>query len=162
MPKVPPYVATINTENDANTEHRSILDWALDWAEKGWPVFPLKPGGKTPLFGNPHKKQTDEQGKPVRCDGRCGLVGHGVLDATRDPEKIRKWWTQNPKAGIGGSTEGRVVFDFDIQHGATDKECFPPTRQHLSGRSNGNNHRVYRVGGPAAESLTPGANVLGP
>ncbi|QBZ73238.1 DNA primase/polymerase [Microbacterium phage Theresita] len=156
MPKAPSYVTT----GDPG-EQKSMLDWALDWAERGWPVFPLKPNDKIPLFGNPHKNQTDDRGKPVRCDGRCGLVGHGVLDATRDPEKIRKWWTQNPKAGIGGSTDGRVVFDFDIQHGAKVKGSFPTSRKHLSGRGNGNFHQIYRVGGSVAGAQGPGANVLG-
>ena len=155
MPKVPGYVA-VDSDPD-----KSMLDWALDWAEKGWPVFPLKPGDKIPLFGNPHKNQTDEAGKPVRCDGRCGLVGHGVLDATRDPEKIRKWWTQNPTAGIGGSTDGRLVFDFDTQHGAKRADAFPVSREHLSGRGNGNFHLIYRPGGPVAMAQGPGANVLG-
>lgn len=155
MPKVPSYV---DTETDPD---KSMLDHALDWAEKGWPVFPLKPGDKIPLFGNPHKNQTDDQGKPVRCDGRCGLVGHGVLDATRDPEKIRKWWSGNPTAGIGGSTDGRLVFDFDTQHGVKRAEVFPESREHLSGRGNGNFHLVYRPGGPVAMAQGPGANVLG-
>ena len=159
MPKTPGYVTS---KTPAQTEpDKSMLDWALDWAERGWPVFPLKPGDKIPLFGNPHKGQTDDQGKPVRCDGRCGLVGHGVLDATRDPEKIRKWWSQNPRAGIGGSTEGRIIFDFDINHGAEVKRCFPETRRHISGRGNGNYHAVYRVGGAVADSQGPGTNVLG-
>lgn len=155
MPKVPSYV---DTEADPD---KTMLDHALDWAEKGWPVFPLKPGDKIPLFGNPHKNQTDEAGKPVRCDGRCGLVGHGVLDATRDPEKIRKWWTQNPTAGIGGSTDGRLVFDFDIQHGAKRADVFPVSREHLSGRGNGNFHLIYRPGGAVAMAQGPGTNVLG-
>ena len=164
MPKAPSYVTgTTPAKKTAPRDEsgKSMLDWALDWAEKGWPVFPLRPGDKTPLFPNPHKNQTDENGKPVRCDGRCGLVGHGVLDATRDPEKIRKWWTQNPKAGIGGSTEDRLVFDFDIQHGAEVRGSFPETRKHLSGRGNGNFHLVFRAGGAVALAQGPGANVLG-
>ncbi len=157
MPKVPSYV---DPDTPAETS-LSMLDWALDWASKGWPVFPLRPGDKIPLFPNPHKNQTDENGKPVRCDGRCGLVGHGVLDATRDPEKIRKWWGQNPTAGIGGSTEGRLVFDFDTQHGAKRAEVFPGSREHLSGRGNGNFHLIYRPGGAVAMAQGPGTNVLG-
>lgn len=157
MPKVPGYVDLTTPP----VPDRSMLEWALDWASQGWPVFPLRPNDKIPLFPNPHKNQTGDDGKPIRCDGRCGLVGHGVLDATRDPDKIRKWWTQNPTAGIGGSTEGRAVFDFDIQHGAELKAIWPKTREHLSGRGNGNKHLIYRLGGPVALALGPGANVLG-
>lgn len=162
MPKAPKYAveAAEASNNTPAPENASMLQHALQWAKRGWPVFPLKPGDKTPLFGNPHKKPTDGT-KPVKCDGRCGLVGHGVLDATLDPAKITKWWTQNPNAGIGGSTEGRVIFDFDVQHGAEVRDCFPDTRKHLSGRGNGNHHLVYTAGGAVSASLAPGTNVLG-
>lgn len=43
----------------------------------GWPVFPLRPRGKSPL------------------------TAHGFKDATRDPDQIRAWWTEWPDANIG-------------------------------------------------------------
>ncbi|MFJ2533274.1 bifunctional DNA primase/polymerase [Microbacterium maritypicum] len=137
---------------------RSMLEWALYWAEQGWPVFPLRPNGKEPLFPNPHPKGSKERGE---CTGQCGLVGHGVHDGTRDPEKIAKWWGQNPNAGIGGSTLGRLVVDFDYQHGARRLDVLPPTREHLSGRGNGNVHVVYGVGGGIAQQIKAGTHVLG-
>lgn len=170
MPKVPPHVGNTPTapvktdepelETPAQPD-RSPLEWALHWASEGWPVFPLRPGDKIPLFPNPHKGAKGEDGKPIKCDGRCGLVGHGVLDATRDPDKIRKWWTQNPSAGIGGATTERIVLDLDIQHGAERRKSLPTTREHLSGRGNGNTHMVYRVGGAVSAATAPGTNVLG-
>jgi len=155
MPKVPKDSGSAPpTQPD-----RSMLDWALQWAEDGWPVFPLAPGTKIPLFKNPHPKGSKER---AQCKGECGMVGHGTNDGTRDPEKIRKWWGANPSAGIGGATTDRVVFDFDFQHDAERKAVLPPTREHLSGRGNGNVHVVYRLGGDAARAISPGTGVLGP
>ncbi|AYQ99505.1 DNA primase/polymerase [Microbacterium phage Johann] len=154
MPKI-----TRGPESPAETEtpahpERSMLEWALYWAEQGWPVFPLRPNDKIPLFPSPHKNEKSKPGQP-KCTGQCGLVGHGVHDGTRDPEKIAKWWGQNPNAGIGGSALDRLIFDFDYEKGAERKPVFPLTREHLSGRENGNCHVVYRPGGEAARAIVP-------
>src|SRR6478735_9329067 len=130
MPKAPSY---LSDTPDAQPEKTS-LEWALYWAENGWPVFPLRPKDKIPLFPNPHPKGSKER---AQCKGECGLVGHGVLDATTDEGKIRRWWGANPNAGIGGSTLGRLVIDLDYNHGAERKGVLPHTREHLSGRGNG-------------------------
>ena len=57
-----------------------MLDAALEYAARGWPAFPLEPGGKRPL-------------------GR--LAQHGLKDATTDLERIRAWWGAEPEANIG-------------------------------------------------------------
>lgn len=54
---------------------------ALWYATKlAWPVFPLKPRGKTPL------------------------TAHGFKDASTDPAVVRDWWTATPDANIGVPT----------------------------------------------------------
>mgnify|MGYP001229698935 CR=1 FL=1 len=94
--KLPPDIAA-EVAATPQPEQQSRLDAALDWARKGWPVFPLRPQGKEPLFPSAHKEDKK------KCQGECGLVGHGVHDATLDPDVIRQWWADNPHAGIGGA-----------------------------------------------------------
>ncbi|UNK71733.1 AAA family ATPase [Microbacterium sp. H1-D42] len=119
-------------------------------------MFPLRRNDKTPAIPSAHKGE-----KGPKCDGRCGKLGHGVLDASTDPEAIRRLFARYPDANIGGATLGRVVFDFDVQHGGKQSDVFPTTREHLSGRGNGNSHLIYRVGGDLARLIRPGAHVLG-
>ena len=57
-----------------------MLDAALSYAARSWPVFPLEPGGKPPL-------------------GR--LAPHGYKDGTTDAGRIREWWAAEPTANIG-------------------------------------------------------------
>lgn len=73
---------------------------ALAYAALGWPVFPLGPRRKTPLYGNPHPRDSLAR---TSCRGwlDCGQFGHGVLDATTDSGVIDVWWTRTPSAGIG-------------------------------------------------------------
>ena len=71
-------------------EKSDLMRAALAYAERGWPIFPVK-FDKTPLTKN------------------------GVLDATTDLRQIEKWWTEYPEANIaldvGGA--GMMVLDFD-------------------------------------------------
>lgn len=82
------------------TSQSSLINAAHAYALLGWPVFPLAPREKIPLYRNPHPRGTPERGT---CRGyrQCGRFGHGVLDATLDPDVIDHWWTRHPHAGIG-------------------------------------------------------------
>lgn len=74
---------------------------ALYYASLGWPVFPLVPREKLPLFSK-----------------KSG--GHGVKDATADADQVTAWWTQHPDANIGiatGGTSGLYVVDIDGEEG---------------------------------------------
>jgi len=80
-----------NNHNDVNnSQAKSLLDAALRLVELGYPVFPLRPGSKEPLFAG------------------------GFHTATTDPEQIRKWWTKHPDANIGIAAPNLLVLDLDV------------------------------------------------
>ena len=62
---------------------------ALDYAARGWLVFPLRPGRKEPFHGR------------------------GLYTATRDTTKIDLLWDEKPTANIGIRTGTLVVIDVD-------------------------------------------------
>lgn len=102
-----------------------MLAWALHWASLGWPVLPCSPEDKSPLT---------ERGKH---------------DASRDPVRIRDWWSRFPNAMIGGRTDGLAVLDLDAyKAGHADDlvnlSC-PPTRKFSTPGRGGicGSHLVY-------------------
>jgi putative DNA primase/helicase len=82
----------------------AMLDAALAYAARGWPVFPCSPKNKAPLLA----ADRDAQGNKIKGTG-------GVTKATTDPELIMAWWRKWPKAMIGAATghNGLFVVDFD-------------------------------------------------
>lgn len=77
-------------------EHGSAWAWALSYAWRGWHVFPVKPGGKTPA------------------------TGHGFQDATQDSTQIASWWHTSDvlNLGVACGASGLVVVDVDNHDGA--------------------------------------------
>ena len=73
----------------------TLLEAALDYANSGWYVLPVKPNSKAPA------------------------TEHGINDATLDNNQIRKWWTENPHYNIGIATgkSNLVVIDLDPRNG---------------------------------------------
>jgi len=77
----------------------SLKDAALEYAKRGWPVFPVKID-KTPCTSN------------------------GVMDATTDPVLIEEMWTRWPNANIAlnvGETD-MMVLDLDPGHSMEELE----------------------------------------
>jgi hypothetical protein len=90
---------------------------AAIYMNRGWPVFPVVPRGKTPL------------------------TQHGLKDATTDPHLVSDWWRRWPDANIGYPTGERVVLDVDGPEGdASLKELekvhgkLPPTLEAKTGK----------------------------
>jgi len=72
------------------------LHAALDYARRGWAVFPCRPKGKEPL------------------------TPHGCRDATTDPQTIAGWWRRWPDANVAiatGPVSGLLVLDIDGAEG---------------------------------------------
>jgi hypothetical protein len=78
---------------------QSLLDAAIGYAQRGWPVFPLRERGKVPL------------------------VAGGFQAATTDEKTIRVWWSRWPNANIGmptGKASGVAAIDIDPRHGGDE------------------------------------------
>jgi len=73
----------------------AILDAALDYAEAGFSVIPVRPSDKAPY------------------------TAHGLKEATTDTETIREWWTRWPDANVaiacGKPSHNIVVLDVDMK-----------------------------------------------
>ncbi len=96
---------------------------ALDYARRGWRVFPCY----TPL---PEPRRVGFGSSAIVCcscgsskctyPGNCGKhprTKHGHKDATRDAAIIRDWWARWPDANIGLATGGGLtVIDVDPRH----------------------------------------------
>jgi putative DNA primase/helicase len=91
-----------------------LLAAALDYAAKGWPVFPCHPVTKAPLVAG----DKDADGKPIPKTG-------GVKKASTDARQIRDWWTRWPNALIGCATGVAFnVIDFDPRTDDATGEVF--------------------------------------
>jgi len=69
-----------------------MLQAALEYASKGFRVFPLTIGGKRPAGD---------------------LAPNGCKDATTNEDQICEWWTAKPDANIGIATDGLCIVDID-------------------------------------------------
>ena len=89
----------------------TMLAWALRYALAGYPVLPLR--GKVPAIPKVH-------GPGSKCRGECGKLGHGVWDATTDPETLGEMWRLYPHANIGVAMgPNRITVDVDPRNGGT-------------------------------------------
>ena len=80
------------TGADAPAPDAPMVEFALDYARRGWPVFPCKPTNKSPY------------------------IKGGLNAATTDQETIRRWWQRWPHAMIGvpmGARSGVWAVDPD-------------------------------------------------
>ncbi|MFI2077944.1 bifunctional DNA primase/polymerase [Streptomyces triculaminicus] len=93
------------------------LAHALSAAARGLAVIPLS-RTKLPAVRSAHR---DEPRPARRCHGECGRIGHGVHDATTDPDAIRTLFAAAPWATGYGIACGRppyhlVGIDLDVKH----------------------------------------------
>jgi putative DNA primase/helicase len=116
-----------------------MLDHALAYAARGWPVFPCHPATKQPLV------KSDVEGEG------------GVKMASIEPARIREWWTRWPQAMIGlptGRAIGAFVVDVDAGEDKTTGEIYEAAALQLKLEA--------AIGGPlppARFALTPRGGV---
>lgn len=81
---------------------------ALQYARRGWPVFPCRERDETKTIGG-------AGGKTRTFKAKAPYTGNGLKDATTDEQRILAWWREHPDALIGLPTgeNGCFVLDFD-------------------------------------------------
>ncbi|MFE6177839.1 bifunctional DNA primase/polymerase [Streptomyces sp. NPDC056464] len=118
----------------------AMLRAALDAAERGWYVFPLRPGDKRPAL---HGEAT------CNYTGACAN-GHLKWEqrATRDPERIRTTWWHTPyNVGIATGPSNLLVVDLDMpkHKGSSDVPDGAATFEALCERAGQSVPTTYRV-----------------
>ncbi len=108
-------------------DSESTLAWALSWAERGIPVFPV------------HEVYdgicTCSAGSECKSKGKHPRTPNGVDNATTDPEQIREQWRKYPTANIGGAMGGELrllAVDVDPRSGG-DASMHDLTEAHGDG-----------------------------
>lgn len=120
---------------------------ALEYARKGWSVFPLATGLKVPRAGS-----------------------SGFKDATIDPEVIHAWWSTNPTANLAiatGAVSGIDVIDVDGERGIASlrelMRCGPsfPTTYAVKTPRGLHLYLQHRPGVRSRANFRPGIDIRG-
>jgi len=137
----------------------AILDAALSLAARGWHVFPA--------FELRGGVCTCPRGAECGSPGKHPRTRDGFKSATTDPERIRTWWAQWPRANVAIATgpSGLVVVDVDPRNGGdeslADLEAqhgrLPHTVRALTG--GGGSHEIFRA--PAGREVRSGVLAAG-
>ena len=110
----------IDTQAENQIMPTSLLDGALYWNRRGFPVLPLWWANEdgTCACGDPNCKSIAKH--PLGM-----LAPNGCFDATTDPAVIEVWWGLYPKANIGlAMGHGRVAIDLDVKKDANGLATF--------------------------------------
>lgn len=114
-------------------------DVALEYARRGWAVFPLH---------HPDERGVCSCSKGVSCDpqniGKHPRTKNGLSDATTDECQVRAWWRKWPRANVGlamGKISGLVAIDVDPRAGGDaslaelfdEHGAFPETLEAVTG-----------------------------
>jgi len=125
---------------------------ALAAAERGWPVFPVRPNAKRPAFPD------HVEARCTRRDPRC-RTGHQGWEprATTDPARIRRAWSLAPfNVGIATGPAGLIVIDLDTPK---PDDAGPPPEWRMDGVGAGED--VLRVlAGRAGEPVPYGTRMV--
>jgi hypothetical protein len=132
-------------ESAGEDRAEQLLRAALEYAARGWAVFPV---------------HTSREDGTCSCRSKtCSAVGKhprtrkGLNDAARDQEKIAEWWKRWPDANIGvatGNASGIVVLDLD-DPASPDlqrlEEAFPGLFETLISETSRGRHYWYKSNG---------------
>jgi putative DNA primase/helicase len=143
----------------------AMLDAALRYAARGWPVFPVCYPDRIGCCqcGGEH------QGRDVGKAPVPSLAPNGLNSAATNAATVREWWRRAPSANIGirtGPESGLLVLDVDTDHGGRDSLALletrnaplPPTPRSNTG--GGGEHYLFRY--PEGFDVRNSAGKLGP
>jgi hypothetical protein len=127
-------MTTERQKPETNIPPHELLDAAMNYARKGFPIFPLH--------------SVDDHGECTCGNQDCEKPGkhpriyNGLKGATTDESQILKWWKKSPDANIGIRT-GKGLFVLDVdgdegENGLVEVEeqhgKLPDTWESLTGR----------------------------
>ncbi|NVJ22096.1 bifunctional DNA primase/polymerase [Myxococcus sp. AM011] len=152
---------------DSNSTH--TLEAALEYAGRGWHVFPCFEPTPVPSGA---LICTCPGGASCTRAGKHPRTSNGVKDATTDPAQIRAWWQRWPHANVAiatGALSGIDVVDIDAKAGGVEamekkeeeRGALPRT---IVAQTSGEGYHVYfRHSGlvSKAASITPGIDTRG-
>ncbi len=121
----------------------ATLTAALEYAARGWHVFPCRPASKTPA------------------------TEHGFHDATTDPDQLHRWWSHNPDLNLAIATGPSQLVIVDVDEDADGHHTLDtleaehgPLPATLTSLTADGQHRCYRA--PADVEVRNTAGRLGP
>jgi Bifunctional DNA primase/polymerase, N-terminal len=92
-------------------DSQALLRSAIEYAARGWHVFPVRPGEKRPAFPDHDTERCT--GRDPRCRNAGAHLGWEQR-ATTDPDRIRRAWSAAPyNIGVACGPSGLVVVDLD-------------------------------------------------
>lgn len=89
-----------------------LLEAALKYAANGWRVLPtywVREDGKCSCGAD-----------PCRGIGKHARIGEWSTAASTDPEQVKEWWRESPKANVAILVEDHLVFDVDPKNGGLE------------------------------------------
>ena len=104
----------VNTSQVAAVATDPMLDVALSYTARNWPVFPCRAADE---------EFVDEDGIIEILATKTPLTSNGFRGATMNERIVRELWRRNPGAMIGvptGAPIGAWVLDIDPKHGGPD------------------------------------------
>lgn len=141
------------------------LEWALEYARRGWHVLPLYPvvNGRCTCPDRVYKVGPPEKWKCSPGKHPYANLIHGVKDATIDVARVAMWWSEQMwrDAGVGIALGPSRLLDI-APDGIDDLADFlarglPETLTFRSGGGEGHQHYLYRLpdGVPQARLCLP-------
>ncbi len=82
--------------------------WALRYASWSWKILPLHAA---------NRGRCSCRDPECASPGKHPRTAHGVHDASRRPEQVRRWWATWPDANVAVATGHLVVVDVDGEQG---------------------------------------------